>query len=726
MKALKRLSDESAKGCPPCSAEGCPPCSAATLRDCPTATLRAVARCAVATVRAPLDLYRWIRMLCSVFGVRFMVTLFVVQHVLKGFAAGGGSDGLIFVGFKFKLKELQVDASRLNTLFAVAASPWAMKPILGFTSDLFPLCGFHKISWMLLTTIFSILACLAFGLFGGLESFSAELATFLIFVICVQIALCDLLSEAKYARMLRLHAKEGPALMSFVWGGMYAAQLLSTGLTGALLEFVSAHYCIVAATPAAAVLIFPLVQNWLGDARWKRGGSDEDEDGDALDAGIGERGGEDNGEEDNDGEDADAVGAAAVLGFNPPDIVGEREPEGEDGRDGLLLEASLVDIDLDDDGAVQSSSSLVDLGDYRDGQQHSFTSSSIRVPPSKGRALIERCIAIDLTKARAQKKLFLLALIMGMLSIVFTALQFAGGSSVVAAALSTCPDGTGPDVGFICHCTDELVGMSLALLAGVIVIVAFAFLTMPMIAKAQAFFFVQHMFTISVEAATLYFYTDDEKQYPAGPHFSNAFYVTAIGFVSAVASLIGIAGYNKWMFAWKYRTLLTVTNLIFMAVNVVSALVYFRWNLAIGIPDWAFVLGSDAAQQMVLLWTWMPSIVILSQLCPKGVEATMYALLAGSANFANQLARSEGSFVLCALGVEPSGAPNESKMFDNLPYAVLLASVLPIIPLLLLPFLIPDAKQTDNLLLENDAAQAPAVTLDFQRMENEETEDDML
>jgi hypothetical protein len=52
--------------------------------------------------------------------------------------------------------------------------------------------------------------------------------------------------------------------------------------------------------------------------------------------------------------------------------------------------------------------------------------------------------------------------------------------------------------------------------------------------------------------------------------------------------------------------------------------------------------------------------------------------------------------------------------------------VLPIIPLLLLPFLIPDAKQTDNLLLENDAAQAPAVTLDFQRMENEETEDDML
>lgn len=171
-----------------------------------------------------------------------------------------------------------------------------------------------------------------------------------------------------------------------------------------------------------------------------------------------------------------------------------------------------------------------------------------------------------------------------------------------------------------------------------------------------------------------------------------------------------------------------------------------RWNVALGIPDWLFVLGSDAAQQIVLLWTWMPSIVILSQLCPHGVEATMYALLAGSANFANQLARSEGSFVLCALGVEPNGSPDESAQFEHLWIAVLLAAVGPCVPLVLLPFLIPDARQTDTLLKDGGSekgATPPGATrrggasdtaasssLDeataYGRMDEEETEDDML
>ena len=63
-------------------------------------------------------------------------------------------------------------------------------------------------------------------------------------------------------------------------------------------------------------------------------------------------------------------------------------------------------------------------------------------------------------------------------------------------------------------------------------------------------------------------------QFPAGPHFSNAFYITAVGTVSAIFSLVGIFTYNKIMYAWKYRTLLALTNVIFMAVNLVSAMVY--------------------------------------------------------------------------------------------------------------------------------------------------------
>ena len=291
-----------------------------------------------------------------------MLTLWVVQHVLKGFAAGGGSDGLVFVGFKFALKELMVDASRLNMLFAVTTSPWAMKPILGFISDLVPLCGYHKISWMLVASVCSVVASVTFGLVGGADFFTAEIATALIWVVCLQISLCDLLTEAKYARMLREHADHGPALMSWVWGGMYAAQLVSTGITGLTLQYVRAHWCILAAAPATAACLVPLALNWLGDDRWRRGG--------------GGTGGESAESAAADFADAAVVAPAAEEesgGFMPPAVVltaapsGEREAEAGDGDDALAV--GLVDVDIDgeggdDDGA--ESDALHGLGAARD------------------------------------------------------------------------------------------------------------------------------------------------------------------------------------------------------------------------------------------------------------------------------------------------------------------------------------------------------------------------
>ena len=55
-----------------------------------------------------------------------------------------------------------------------------------------------------------------------------------------------------------------------------------------------------------------------------------------------------------------------------------------------------------------------------------------------------------------------------------------------------------------------------------------------------------------------------------------------MGTVSAIFSLIGIFTYNKIMYAWKYRTLLALTNIIFMAVNLVSAIVYVGYITCTG------------------------------------------------------------------------------------------------------------------------------------------------
>merc|ERR1719424_914931 len=100
-----------------------------------------------------------------------------------------------------------------------------------------------------------------------------------------------------------------------------------------------------------------------------------------------------------------------------------------------------------------------------------------------------------------------------------------------------------------------------------------------------------------------------------------------------------------------------------------------RWNVKMGIPDHAFVLGSSVLTTVVGQWMWMPGVVILSQLCPKGMEATMYALLAGCHNLGNTLSLYLGAYILEMLGVRPTGAKNESAQFNNLWMAALIATV---------------------------------------------------
>jgi len=129
---------------------------------------------------------------------------------------------------------------------------------------------------------------------------------------------------------------------------------------------------------------------------------------------------------------------------------------------------------------------------------------------------------------------------------------------------------------------------------------------------------------------------------------------------------------------------------------------FSRTNIAIGIPDHMFLLGAGAFQQMVYQWQWMPGIVINSQLCPSGMEATMYALLAGCHNLGQTISYSLGGLLLEVLDCQPSGAKSESSQFDKLWIASLISTVTPMFTLLAVPWLIPDAKQTDKLLDDSD------------------------
>merc|ERR1719261_2242167 len=127
-----------------------------------------------------------------------------------------------------------------------------------------------------------------------------------------------------------------------------------------------------------------------------------------------------------------------------------------------------------------------------------------------------------------------------------------------------------------------------------------------------------------------------------------------------------------------------MTNVVLSILSMADVVMLSRLNVRLGIPDDMMVVGGSVLQTVVGQWMWMPGVVILSQLCPKGMEATMYALLAGCHNLGNTIASNCGAYVLLLLGCNPSGADAESHQFDRLWMASALSTLLPMLTLFLL------------------------------------------
>jgi hypothetical protein len=252
--------------------------------------------------------------------------------------------------------------------------------------------------------------------------------------------------------------------------------------------------------------------------------------------------------------------------------------------------------------------------------------------------------------------------------------------------------------------SDVTVSFYLALLVSVVILGSFTLLLRPDIGSVNAFFFIQAACTLAIDGATFYFFTDGLKEYPDGPHFSIVFYVTVLGLVAAVFSLIGLWSYNTYTKKWRYRNLFFGTNLVLSMLNMWSIFVYSRKNKSLGIPDKAFVLSGSVMQSVIVIWTWMPGVVLLAHLCPVGMESSMYALLAGCSNIGGSVAQSFGAMVLAKLDVAPSGIENEGGTFRNLWIAALASALFPMVSLIMIPYCVPDALQTEDILTVNPSS----------------------
>lgn len=194
------------------------------------------------------------------------------------------------------------------------------------------------------------------------------------------------------------------------------------------------------------------------------------------------------------------------------------------------------------------------------------------------------------------------------------------------------------------------------------------------------------------------FYTGSAECVPGGPAFDPRFFLAWTAMIGSVAGLAGIALFQTFLSrTWIRRAFWTTTVLQVAAAGVDIAMV-LRWNRRLGISDRLFyILGNSMLQEVVFLLDWMPSVVLISKLCPPGVEATVYALLSGFANYGHAVASSLGALAINVAGI--ATPPRGRCDFTNLPLLLTVGHV--VLPLLTIPLtwvLIPHARMTDDLL----------------------------
>ena len=181
---------------------------------------------------------------------------------------------------------------------------------------------------------------------------------------------------------------------------------------------------------------------------------------------------------------------------------------------------------------------------------------------------------------------------------------------------------------------------------------------------------------------TDYWYTADNECVVGGPAFDYTYYSTYVRIVAAVASWVGVLLFQTVMGAWKIRKIFWVSVLLRCAGGIFDIVIVKRWNLSMGISDKAMYMVGDAIiYDICYTLNFMPAVLLTSKLCPKDMEATTYALLAGFQNFGQQVARTIGVAMITTFDIRTE----PPCQWDGLVEMIALAHI--IMPLVLVPLI---------------------------------------
>ncbi|MCM1984657.1 folate/biopterin family MFS transporter [Lyngbya confervoides] len=224
-----------------------------------------------------------------------------------------------------------------------------------------------------------------------------------------------------------------------------------------------------------------------------------------------------------------------------------------------------------------------------------------------------------------------------------------------------------------------------------------AALTQKSILLPVAFLFLWQA-TPSSESAFFFFTTNDLGFNPE--------FLGRVRLVTSFASLLGIWVFQRFLKTVAVRVIFFWSTLLATGLGMTTLLLVTHANRELGIDDRWFSLGDSLILTVMGQIAFMPVLVLAARLCPKGIEATMFATLMALSNFAGVLSHESGALLMHGLGVTETN-------FDRLWLLVLITNLTTLLPLPLLRWL-PEQVDSHDLpspgeATPQDSAVAPAL-----------------
>jgi MFS family permease len=164
--------------------------------------------------------------------LRRLLVFFATVYAIQGLAEP--ESGLATQPIFFLLKdEMRLSASETATFLALVGLGWGVKPLYGLVSDLIPLWGYRRRSYLLVTTAMAALGWLALGL---LPAYPWGLTLAILGLTGIGLAFTDVLCDAVMVEEGRARGLTA-RFQSIQWTANYGASLVA-GVAGG---YLSAH-----------------------------------------------------------------------------------------------------------------------------------------------------------------------------------------------------------------------------------------------------------------------------------------------------------------------------------------------------------------------------------------------------------------------------------------------------------------------------------------------------